>query len=167
MNMEKPVKEEMSVSAVMPLINFGVDAGPYCSGADRDSTVQLTWTIETLRTETDSHQSPHLVPLVVWEVMPPWGHDQLKLAHKSEWLLQPDDNLRFVLVVEHEQALVVPAAAAAAASSVGLGCLFHVSTLTNSLAKKITFSHAQKTGDRGQRWLNRILSWWRGRRLGS
>src|SRR5215469_21200 len=42
LNMEKPVREEMSVSAVMPLVDSGADADPCCSGADRDSTVQRT-----------------------------------------------------------------------------------------------------------------------------
>jgi hypothetical protein len=62
--MEKPVREEMSVSVVMSFVDSGADADPCCSNADRDSTVQRTWMIATLRTETDSHQSPRLVPWV-------------------------------------------------------------------------------------------------------
>jgi len=119
--MGKPVKEEMSVSAVAPLVDSGADAGPYCSDVDQDSTAQRTWMIVTLRTETDSHQSPRLVPWAELGVMPPWYHGQLQLVHKkNDERLQPDGNPRFVLTVEHALALVAPAAA----SSVDLGCLF-------------------------------------------
>ena len=128
MNIGKPVKEEVSASATMPSVDSdAVDAGPYCSGADRDSTVRRTWTTATFRTETDFHQSPRLVPWAASEAMPPWDRGRLKLAHTTSERRQPDGNLRFVLAVEHAPALVAPAAAAAvaaAASSAGLGCLF-------------------------------------------
>jgi len=83
MNIGKPVKEEVSVSATMPSVDSDVDVGPYCSGVDRDSMVRRTWTTVTLRTETDFHQSPRLVPWAALEAMPLWGRGQQKLAHTT------------------------------------------------------------------------------------
>ena len=86
LNMEKLVREEMNVSVVIAFVGSGVDAGPCCSGADRDSTGQRTWTIVTLRMEIDFHQSPRPVPWAALEVMPPWDRDQLYSEHKKgEW----------------------------------------------------------------------------------
>ena len=83
MNIGKPVKEEVSVSVTMPSVDSDVDVGPYCSGADRDSMVRRTWTTVTLRTETDFHQLPRLVPWAALEAMPLWDRGQQKLAHTT------------------------------------------------------------------------------------